>query len=135
MARSSKSLKRGFANTMEREVTLSPCTKTVINYNLLSPSSQHHASNILNMAGGMEGRIDQRLLEFTYSRNIVPIVGVMAFMEYCLVKIAGRQRNMFQLDLMTMYCMCHVVDVACNYSLNGVENHKGKGKCRQAEKV
>ena len=98
MARSSKSLKRGFANTMEREVTLSPCTKTVINYNLLPPSSQHHASNIPNMASGMEGRIDQRLLEFTYSRNIVPIVGVMAFMEYCLVKIAGRQRNMFQLN-------------------------------------
>ena len=77
------------------------------------------------MASGVDGRIDQRLLEFTYSRNIVPIVGVMAFMEYCVVKIAGRQRNMFQLDLMLMYCTC----------VMGVEHDNNKGNCRQAQKM
>ena len=45
VARSSKSLKRGFANTMEGGVTLSHCTKTAINYNVPSPSPLHHASN------------------------------------------------------------------------------------------
>ena len=46
-------------------------------------------------------------LEFTYSRNIVPIVCVMAFMEYCVVKIADRQRNVNQMDPMVM---CQVLD-------------------------
>ena len=41
-------LKRGFANTMEGQVTQSPCTETVINYNVPSPSSHHHATTKSN---------------------------------------------------------------------------------------
>ena len=137
VARSSKSLKRGFANTMEGGVTLSGCTNNVINYNvppsiITTPCIQILLSMIImkqsfcemcvlwlgsmiilsafycyralyvgrtilwNSCGKWLGRIDQSWMEFTYSRNIVPIVGVMAFMEYCVVKIAGRQRNIFQ---------------------------------------
>ena len=41
-------LKRGFANTMEGQVTQSPCTETVINYNVPSPSSHHRATTKSN---------------------------------------------------------------------------------------
>ena len=45
----SKSLKRGFANTMEGGVTLSPCTNTVINYNLPTSIITTPCIQILNM--------------------------------------------------------------------------------------
>ena len=122
---------------MEGGVTLSHCTKTAINYNVPSPSPQHHASNssTWSFCQTVDGRIDQRL------------VGIYIFKEYrsnCrrdgIYGILRCQDSGTSKKYVSARSYCNVLYVlstllSIEWILNREEYQTRWGHCRQVEKT